>query len=98
MVYSPLISLWMMHKAEGQGRERLANALEIAAYRRRYAQETRFYALPPECESIEGVGIIIGDLSCRFNARSAYLRCAVNPSGPCQGCPYYQGKDEEGCG
>ncbi|AFY61788.1 DUF6464 family protein [Synechococcus sp. PCC 6312] len=35
---------------------------------------------------------IIGDSSCRFNAHSPILRCAVNPAGPCQDCPYYQTK------
>ncbi|MFN3926570.1 MAG: DUF6464 family protein [Pseudanabaenaceae cyanobacterium] len=33
---------------------------------------------------------IIGDPTCRFNARSEFLRCAINPSGPCTGCPHYQ--------
>lgn len=28
----------------------------------------------------------IGSASCFHNARSPYLRCAVNPSGPCEGC------------
>jgi len=32
---------------------------------------------------LEGVGYLIG-ISCQFNARSSYLRCAVNPQGPCQ--------------
>ncbi|NJL01854.1 MAG: hypothetical protein HC910_15310 [Spirulinaceae cyanobacterium SM2_1_0] len=32
----------------------------------------------------------LGEPSCRFNARSPYLRCAVNPSGPCEHCPHYQ--------
>jgi Family of unknown function (DUF6464) len=36
-----------------------------------------------------GVGYWIGDFSCRYNARSAYLRCAVNPAGPCQTCHLY---------
>jgi hypothetical protein len=31
----------------------------------------------------------LGDPSCAFSARSAWLRCAVNPQGPCQGCPHY---------
>ncbi len=35
-------------------------------------------------------GPLIGDLTCQFNAQSAYLRCAVNPMGPCEGCPHYQ--------
>jgi hypothetical protein len=33
---------------------------------------------------------VIGDASCRFNAGSEVLRCAVNPCGPCQHCIYYQ--------
>jgi hypothetical protein len=33
---------------------------------------------------------ILGDASCRFNARSEIMRCAVNPEGPCQSCRYYE--------
>jgi Family of unknown function (DUF6464) len=40
----------------------------------------------PEEQYIEGVGYIIGDISCKYNARSPYVRCAVNPSGLCEGC------------
>ncbi|ASC73948.1 hypothetical protein XM38_049220 [Halomicronema hongdechloris C2206] len=39
---------------------------------------------------VEGAGYIIGDATCQLNARSPYLRCAVNPSGPCDGCSSYQ--------
>ena len=31
-------------------------------------------------------GWVIGDPSCRFNARSPVLRCAVLPEGPCDRC------------
>ena len=34
-------------------------------------------------------GQIIGDPTCCFNAHSPLLRCAVNPSGPCEGCGEY---------
>ena len=33
---------------------------------------------------------IIGDPHCRFNAHSEILRCAVNPTGPCQGCRFFE--------
>lgn len=33
---------------------------------------------------------ILGDVSCRFNARSELLRCAVNPAGPCEQCRFYE--------
>jgi hypothetical protein len=29
---------------------------------------------------------VIGDASCKFNAHSEVIRCAVNPIGPCEGC------------
>ena len=32
---------------------------------------------------------VIGDPSCRFNARSPLLRCAVMPEGPCERCAHY---------
>ncbi len=32
---------------------------------------------------------VLGDASCRFNARSPLLRCAINPQGPCAGCVSY---------
>ncbi len=32
---------------------------------------------------------VIGDPSCRFNARSPLLRCAVMPDGPCDCCAHY---------
>ena len=33
---------------------------------------------------------VAGDATCRFNARSAFVRCAVNPAGPCEGCRSYE--------
>jgi hypothetical protein len=43
----------------------------------------------PEEHYIEGLGYVIGDASCRYNACSPYIRCAVNPSGLCEGCRDY---------
>ncbi|HEY9740614.1 MAG TPA: DUF6464 family protein [Coleofasciculaceae cyanobacterium] len=33
---------------------------------------------------------VIGDITCSYNARSELLRCAINPSGPCDRCVHYQ--------
>lgn len=33
---------------------------------------------------------VIGEASCINNAQSKYLRCAVNPEGPCEGCKHYE--------
>lgn len=58
---------------------------------RRYKRIAR----DPEEQYIEGVGYVIGDLSCTYNARSPYIRCAVNPDGLCQDCRHYDRKIEK---
>ena len=52
----------------------------------RHSETDRYY--------LEGVGYLIGDISCEYNARCGYLRCAVNPSGPCDGCRFYEERKE----
>jgi len=42
-------------------------------------------AIPKEKSLVDGKWII-GDSSCRFNAVSELIRCAVNPVGSCAGC------------
>ncbi|MEN9766936.1 MAG: hypothetical protein RLZZ32_896, partial [Cyanobacteriota bacterium] len=37
---------------------------------------------------------VIGDPSCRFNARSPLLRCAVLPAGPCERCLHHSERGE----
>lgn len=37
-------------------------------------------------------GWVIGDPSCRFNARSPLLRCAVLPDGPCDQCAHHSAR------
>ncbi|QQE64906.1 hypothetical protein GFS31_15900 [Leptolyngbya sp. BL0902] len=38
---------------------------------------------------VDGLGYMVGDITCDLNARSPYLRCAINPLGPCDGCSAY---------
>lgn len=33
---------------------------------------------------------VLGDATCRYNAASALVRCAVNPDGPCADCRFYE--------
>jgi hypothetical protein len=33
---------------------------------------------------------VIGDPQCLFNAHSPLIRCAPQPSGPCQGCKFFE--------
>jgi hypothetical protein len=46
----------------------------------------------PNERSWSGNHWVIGDASCRFNAQSELMRCAVNPSGPCENCRFYEEK------
>lgn len=46
-------------------------------------------AVPEEKSLLEGRWVI-GNITCRYNARSELLRCAVNPCGPCDHCPHYE--------
>lgn len=45
-----------------------------------------------DLQYVEGMGYMIGDITCDLNARSPYLRCAINPMGPCDGCTQYAPK------
>lgn len=82
-IMPPVLSLWMLHRS--QSYQRLINtaiALPIAP---------KLKALPPaDMVCIEGFGYVIGKVSCKYNARSPHIRCAVNPDGPCQDCRYYE--------
>ena len=84
----PVLSVWFVRQAETRARQQLSLAMERASM-----MPLRMPNLPPEVQYVEGVGELIGDITCKFNARSAYLRCAVNPDGPCQGCRYYQARE-----
>ncbi|WNZ23021.1 hypothetical protein HJG54_09220 [Leptolyngbya sp. NK1-12] len=80
-----LLSLWVMRQADARSQARLRLAMESVANR-----PLAGLRLPPDFHYVEGIGYMIGDLSCRFNARSGHIRCAVNPCGPCEGCSHYQ--------
>ena len=82
----PLMSLWFMRRAEARAQNRLRAAM--AAVERRGMRTIQ--RLASEQQYVEGIGLLTGDITCRFNARSPHLRCAVNPIGPCQDCRYYE--------
>ena len=82
-----LLSLWVMRSAESQARDGIAAARLAVANRPPRAQ-----LATADRTYVEGFGYPIGDITCEYNARSNYIRCAVNPSGPCQDCRYYQAR------
>jgi hypothetical protein len=83
-----LLTLMLKHRMEQQARARLRAALAAAERR----QLRRLMLLPADHQYVEGIGSLIGDFTCRYNARSPYMRCAVNPFGPCKDCSYYESK------
>ena len=87
----PLLSLWMMRRNEAQTQAKLRQAMSAA----NRVRTQHYISLQPglpvsDRYYLEGVGYLIGDITCQFNARSGYIRCAVNPHGPCQSCQHYQ--------
>lgn len=85
-----LFSLWIIRKTRSLTRSRIRQAaINLPRGRVRYDNRLevreRYY--------LDGVGYLIGDISCQYNARSGYLRCAINPSGSCEGCPHYEPKN-----
>jgi Family of unknown function (DUF6464) len=73
---------------------RRLNIVDTTSGRRFYKRTNR----DPEEQYVQGVGYVIGDISCNYNARSPYMRCAVNPGGLCQDCRYYEGSGVGGKG
>lgn len=47
--------------------------------------------IPTETSWVEG-RLVLGDASCRFNAHSELIRCAVNPAGSCGDCRYFEAR------
>jgi deoxyadenosine/deoxycytidine kinase len=80
---------WLSYYQRLRARNRRMTIAESNS-NRRYKRIAR----DPEEQYIEGVGYVIGDLSCTYNARSPYIRCAVNPDGLCQDCRHYHQKTE----
>jgi Family of unknown function (DUF6464) len=84
-----LFSFVVVRKIRTQTRERLQSVM-MAPTVGICRPHPYFQAL--DYQYVEGSGYMVGDITCKYNAHSAYLRCAVNPSGPCQGCPKYESK------
>lgn len=49
-------------------------------------------ALRPDEQSFVEGRWVLGDATCRFNAHSELIRCAVNPQGPCAQCRWFEAR------
>jgi Family of unknown function (DUF6464) len=85
-----LMCSWLSYRQRLRWRNRRLTMTETSFDRRFYKR----IAKDPEEQYVEGIGIVIGDLSCSYNARSPYIRCAINPDGLCQDCRHYQRGEE----
>ena len=73
-----MFSGWYVRKLRDRARRQLIDAREATA-------TGILLSTPPRIVHTR----VIGDRTCEFNARSPYLRCAINPQGPCQDCRHY---------
>lgn len=83
-----LVSLWTIRQSNARAQTRLNLVMESVA-----ARGLATIRMAADHDYVEGLGYVIGDISCQFNARSPHLRCAVNPSGPCDQCAHHQSRD-----
>ncbi len=83
------LSLWSIFYHRLRRRRRLT-VVEHSPTRRFYKRTPQ----DPEEQYVQGVGYVIGDLTCTYNARSPYMRCAVNPEGLCQDCRHYERRED----
>jgi Family of unknown function (DUF6464) len=81
-----LLCLWLLISQLMQREESISRRRSLT---RQYPHAYKRIPRDPEEQYIEGIGYIIGNVSCKYNARSPYMRCAVNPSGLCEGCRHY---------
>jgi hypothetical protein len=86
-----LICSWLGYRQRSRTRSRRLTITESSFDRRFYKRISK----DPEEQYVEGIGIIIGDLSCTYNARSPYIRCAINPDGLCQDCRHYHRENHD---
>ncbi|MEO1429365.1 MAG: DUF6464 family protein [Cyanobacteria bacterium J06633_8] len=85
-----VFSLCLMRKNKARTRTLLRRAA-VTSFPRHSRSENHHHQVDNQDRYyLEGVGYLVGDISCEYNARSGYIRCAVNPSGPCDGCRFYQ--------
>ena len=91
-----LVYLLVFQKAKKRWQTRLRRAQILTAY---HNHQDRLYRdsyydrshLPRERRR-PVTKYFIGDTTCANNARSPYLRCAINPEGPCDECIHYEKK------
>jgi len=98
-----LIYLLIRKKAKKRWQARLRRAQNFSYYHRSYRQRLsrnsyRYsndnYPLPERRRPV--TKYFIGDTTCVNNAHSPYIRCAINPEGPCDECAHFEKERGDG--
>ena len=90
-----LVYLLVFQKAKKRWQTRLRRAQILTAYynhqgrlyRNSYSYRESYLAIDRRRPVTK---YFIGDTSCVNNAHSPYIRCAINPDGPCDECIHYE--------
>jgi hypothetical protein len=69
----PLLSIWISLRAHRRVQDQFELAFENAANQRFQPWLTQ----DTDSHYVDGLGFVVGDITCQLNARSPYLRCAV---------------------
>ena len=97
-----LVYLLVFQKAKKRWQTRLRRAQILTSYRQGYRDRLyrdslnysrSAYSVRDRRRSI--TKYFIGDTTCINNAHSPYIRCAINPDGPCDECIHYERHDRE---
>lgn len=96
-VLPSLVYLLIFQKAKKRWQTRLRRAHNRNAYYHSYRDQSnrRAYdygndAYPLGDRRRPVTKYFIGDTTCMNNANSPYIRCAINPEGPCDECVHYE--------
>ena len=92
-----LVYLLIFRKAKKRWQARLRRAHNLTAYhhgyRSRLSRNSHGYgndSYPLRDRRRPVTKYFIGDTTCINNAHSPYIRCAINPEGPCDECIHYE--------
>lgn len=96
-----LVYLLIFRKAKERWQTRLRRAQIASPYHYRERLNSDTYGYNRDSYSLHSdrrrpvTKYFIGDTSCVNNAQSPYLRCAINPEGPCDECPHYEKRHKQ---
>ncbi|MEL6578784.1 MAG: DUF6464 family protein [Cyanobacteria bacterium J06621_12] len=96
-VLPSLIYLLIFQKAKKRWQARLRRAQNLTAYHHGYRGGANRHSYGYSNDSYPyrdrrrpATKYFIGDTTCVNNARSPYIRCAINPEGPCDECKHFE--------